>query len=54
MSSHQAMIIFVVMGHVTVLAVILIAAIESWRMNRSEPAMPAGIEQKKNNGYQKG
>jgi hypothetical protein len=39
-SSHTGIVILVIVGMVTVLAVIIIAAIESRRLDRGKPAMP--------------
>jgi hypothetical protein len=39
-SSHLGMVLLVVVGMATIFAVIIIAAIESRRMDREKPAMP--------------
>ncbi len=47
MSSHLGIVILIIVGLVTVFSVIIIAAIEARRIDKSKTSLPPSVEQNK-------
>jgi hypothetical protein len=52
-SSHLGIILLVIVGLVTIFGVIVIAAIETRRMENGQPSILSGISKKKNDKAEK-
>jgi len=52
-SSHLGMVLLVIVGTVTIIGIVVIAAIEARRMEKGQPSILSGISKKKSDKAEK-